>query len=31
MSILIKGMSMPKNCDECGFYDGDTYGICNDV
>ena len=30
MSILIKGMQMPKNCRECRFLEGDTMdGLCH--
>lgn len=25
MSVLIKGMEMPKNCHECRLYEGDIY------
>ena len=30
MSVLVKGMSMPKNCIECPFSNGE-YGTCDCV
>lgn len=28
MSVLIKGMDMPRHCDECFFYTEKSGGIC---
>lgn len=28
MSVIVKGMEMPKNCYDCPLHDGE-YGVCN--